>query len=97
MAIKKIASREFSELAARVIDVNRMAIKETQFRAKLEEKGKQVNGYINVRNIKRLVVGNPIGATRHDIEFRRLLRILIRNYLHYHHVPHIYYSGKIKR
>jgi hypothetical protein len=74
-----------------------MVIKVEEFRSKLEERVKHIPGYINSKSIRRLLIGNPIGATKLDIDFRKLLRVTIRIYLHYNHLPHIYFSGKIKK
>jgi hypothetical protein len=68
-----------------------------EFASKLEEKGMLANSYISSKNMKKLLVGNPIGATKIDIDFRKLLRVLAGIYLHYEHIPHIYQSGKIKK
>jgi hypothetical protein len=44
-----------------------MSITIEQFKAKLEEKTKGIKGYINMKTIKSLLVGKPIGATRLDL------------------------------
>ncbi len=56
-----------------------------------------MKGYINMKFIKGLKVGRPIGATKLDIEFRKLLRILCRIYNHNYHIPYIFHTTKIKR
>jgi len=50
-----------------------------------------------VKTIRRLLIGRRIGATRLDIEFSKILRILCRVYVNNYHLPHVYHSVKIKR
>lgn len=52
---------------------------------------------MNAKAIKNLYLGRKIGATRLDLEFSKILRILSRIYIKKYHVNHIYYSSKIKR
>jgi hypothetical protein len=74
-----------------------MIITPNEFRTRVEASSRKMKGYINLKAIKLLLIGKPIGATKLDIEFRRLLRILCRIYNHNYHLPHIYHTGKIKK
>jgi hypothetical protein len=74
-----------------------MTITKTQFNDKLIEKTHHLKGYVNAKTIKGLLIGKRIGATRLDLEFSKILRILSRVYIDKYHIPHIYYSNKIKR
>lgn len=97
MAIRKISTQTFSVHVKDAIRHNRLVIKEEEFINKLSEKSKLTSCYINGKNMKKLLIGNPIGATKVDIEFRKMLRTLIKLYLSLYHIPHIYHSGKIKK
>jgi len=74
-----------------------MKITTTLFKERLADRTKTLRGYMNMKTIRGLLVGKRIGATRLDLEFSKILRILSRVYVNNYHLPHIYHSGKIKR
>ena len=47
--------------------------------------------------MKKILIGNPLGATKPEKELRKLLRLLINYYLYQFHIPHTYHSSKIKK
>lgn len=56
-----------------------------------------MRGYINVKTMRGLYMGKRIGATRQDLEFSKIMRIISKVYLKNFHVNHIFSSSKIKK
>ncbi len=67
------------------------------FQRRLKERTNGLKGYINEKVIKSFYRGKRIGATRFDLEFSKLMRILSKTYITSFHLPHIYSSSKIKK
>jgi len=74
-----------------------MTITPEYFQDRLKERTAGLKGYINEKVIRSFYRGKRIGATRLDLEFSKLMRILSKTYIMSFHLPHIYSSSKIKK
>ena len=97
MAIKTIQLEHFNMPIQNIIKGHKMEISKAEFISKLSEKSRNLQTYISMRTLQKVIIGPSVCSSKNEKEYRRILRILIIFYLKYDHIPHIYSSGKIKK
>lgn len=87
----------FDNITKTLIIRHKLKITHAAFKDKIKDLMARLKGYINAKTMRALFLGKRIGATRQDLDFSKLLRILGRIYMQRYHFGHVYCSSKIRK